>query len=69
MECLHIIIDSIEKSVYNDSAVFVMVILTIIAALFGLVLYRYTWLRYIIICTGMIAGIKIALMTLKRIKS
>ncbi len=46
-----------------------MVILTIIAALFGLVLYRYTWLRYIIICTGMIAGIKIALMTLKRIKS
>lgn len=58
-----------EKSVYNDNAVFVMAMLTIIAALFGLVLYRYTWLRYIIICTGMIAGIKIALMTLKRIKS
>ena len=58
-----------EKSVYNDNAVFVMAILTIIAALFGLVLYRYTWLRYIIICSGMIAGIKIAFMTLKRIKN
>ena len=58
-----------KKSVYNDNAVFVMAILTIIAALFGLVLYRYTWLRYIIICSGMIAGIKIAFMTLKRIKN
>ena len=58
-----------KKSVYNDKAVFVMAILTIIAALFGLVLYRYTWIRYIIICSGMIAGVKIAFMTLKRVKN
>lgn len=58
-----------EKSVYNDKAVLFMAILTILAALLGLVLYRYTWLRYIIICIGMIAGIKIALTALKRIKN
>lgn len=57
-----------EKSVYNDKAVLFMAILTIMAALFGLVLYRYTGLRYIIICIGMIAGIKIALVALKKIR-
>ncbi len=55
-----------EKSVYNDKAVLFMAILTIVAALFGLVLYRYTGLRYIIICIGMITGIKIALVALKK---
>ena len=39
-----------NKSVYNDKAVLFMAILTIIAALFGLVLYRYTVLRYTLIC-------------------
>ena len=58
-----------EKSVYNDKAVLFMAILTIMAALFGLVLYRYTGLRYIIICIGMIAGIKIALVALKKMKN
>ena len=46
-----------------------MAILTIIAALFGLVLYRYTVLRYTLICIGMIAGIKIALAALKKMKN
>ena len=46
-----------------------MAILTIIAALFGLVLYRYTVLRYALICIGMIAGIKIALAALKKMKN
>ena len=55
--------------VYNDKAVLFMAILTIMAALFGLVLYRYTGLRYIIICIGMIAGIKIALVALKKMKN
>lgn len=58
-----------NKSVYNDKLVLVMAILTIIAALFGLVLYRYTVLRYIIICIGMIAGVKIVLMALKKMKN
>lgn len=57
-----------NKSVYNDKAVLFMAILTIIAALFGLVLYRYTALRYVLICIGMIAGIKIALVALKKMK-
>ena len=57
-----------RKSIYNDNAVFIMAILTIIAALFGLFLYHYTWLRYTIICIGMIIGIIISLITLKRIK-
>ena len=35
---------------------------------FGLVLYRYTALRYVLICIGMIAGIKIALVALKKMK-
>lgn len=58
-----------EKSVYNDKAVLFMAILTIMAALFGLVLYRYTVLRYILICIGMIAGVKIALVALKKMKN
>ena len=58
-----------RKSIYNDNAVFIMAILTIIAALFGLFLYHYTWLRYTIICIGMIIGIIISLITLKRIKN
>ena len=58
-----------NKSVYNDKAVLFMAILTIIAALFGLVLYRYTVLRYALICIGMIAGIKIALAALKKMKN
>lgn len=58
-----------RKSVYNDNAVFFMAVLTIIAALFGLFLYHYTWLRYTIICIGMIIGIIISLTTLKRIKN
>ena len=58
-----------NKSVYNDKAVLFMAILTIIAALFGLVLYRYTVLRYISICIGMIAGVKIALVALKKMKN
>ena len=58
-----------NKSVYNDKAVLFMAILTIIAALFGLVLYRYTVLRYTLICIGMIAGIKIALAALKKMKN
>lgn len=57
------------KSVYNDKAVLFMALLTIVASLFGLVLYSYTVLRYIIICIGLIVGIKIAFMTLKKIKS
>lgn len=57
------------KSVYNDKAVLFMALLTIIASLFGLVLYSYTVLRYIIICIGLVVGIKIAFMTLKKIKS
>ena len=58
-----------KKSVYNDKAVLFMAIITIIAALFGLVLYHYTVLRYIIICIGMIGGIKIALVALKKMKN
>ena len=58
-----------RKSIYNDNAVFIMAILTIIAALFGLFLYHYTWLRYTIICIGMIIGMIISLITLKRIKN
>ena len=58
-----------RKSIYNDNAVFIIAILTIIAALFGLFLYHYTWLRYTIICIGMIIGIIISLITLKRIKN
>ena len=60
-----------ERTVFFmfDKAVLFMAILTIMAALFGLVLYRYTVLRYILICIGMIAGVKIALVALKKMKN
>ena len=56
------------KSVYNDRAILFMSILTIIATLFGLIFYRYTVLRYILTFIGMVVGLKIALMALKKLK-
>ncbi|MDD4371676.1 MAG: oligosaccharide flippase family protein [Anaerostipes sp.] len=60
-----------DRSVYNDKAVFVMVIITIALSLFGLILYHFTILRYFIVCLGSILGvvlIKKSLTTLKQSK-
>ncbi|MDF2544550.1 MAG: repeat unit transporter, partial [Herbinix sp.] len=45
-----------EAYIYNDKAVCLMAVVTIAASLFGLLLYQYTVIRYIITVTGGVVG-------------
>jgi O-antigen/teichoic acid export membrane protein len=58
-----------EAYIYNDKAVCLMAVVTIAASLFGLLLYQYTVIRYIITVTGGVVGAMIAIKTVRKMRT
>lgn len=58
-----------ETYIYNDKAVCLLAVATIAAALFGLLLYRYTVIRYLIAVSGGVLGGRIAIKTVKKMRT